>query len=130
MPKFAIGRVGAVNEKMRKTRFLPTTCRRHSPRLFRSENTHATCIRLYRAHSQRDFFVVAWGPLCTTCIRKAKKRKLYSCSAVFDSPSKHLPLVSLPEKTGKPARKNGKEDSDTKRSHGKSRRPIEFRLAF
>ena len=117
-------------KKCRKRDFFPTTCSRHSTRLFRRGNTHATCIRLCRANSQRDPFLVAWGSLCTTRRRKTKKRILYSCSVVFNSPSKHLPLVSLSEKTWKPARKKGKEDGGAKRSHGKSRRPIKFWFAF
>ena len=60
-----------------KRDFVPTTCTRYSPRLFCSETTHATCIRLYRAHSRRAFFGVARGPLSTACRRKSKKRILF-----------------------------------------------------
>ena len=73
-----------------------------------------TCIRLCRAHSQRDPFVVVLTPLCTTCRRKAKKRTLYLRSVVFNLRSKRPPLVFLPEKTGKPARKTKRKTASQK----------------
>ena len=109
MPKSAIGRVGVVNRKMRK-------------RGLSSRDTHASLNATlsegkYARHLQAP--VVAWGPLCTTFRRKAKKRISYLCS-VFNLPSARPRLVPLLDKNGRRARKNNKDDGDAKRFHGKA----------
>ena len=109
MPKFAIGRLGVVDRKMRK-------------RGLSSRDTHASLnATLSEGKYARHLLtlVVAWGPLCTTFRRRAKKRISYLCS-VFNLPSARPRLVPLPDKNGRRARKNNKDDGDAKRFHGKA----------
>ena len=110
LPKPAIGRVGILNRKMRKTGLS-------------SHDTHASLnATLSEGKYARHLLtlVFAWGPLCTTCRRKAKKRTLYLCSIVFDLPPQRPRLAPLLDKTGRYDRKNNKEDGDAKRFHGKA----------